>query len=71
MVYVDDCLFWELQQYEIDKVIESFKEYGHSYNWEHPKGDSVSELLEIDTKTLNDGGFQFYQTVFIWKSLNL
>ena len=37
VVYVDDCLFWERSQSEIDNVIESFKEYGPSYNWEHSK----------------------------------
>ena len=41
-VYVDDFLFWELSQSEIDNVMNSFKEDGPSYNWEHPKGESVS-----------------------------
>ena len=32
MVYVDDCLFWERSQSEIDNVMKSFKEDGPSYN---------------------------------------
>ena len=32
VVYVDDCLFWECSQSEIDNVMKSFKEYGPSYN---------------------------------------
>ena len=59
VVYGDDCLFWERSQYNIDNVMKSFKEYGPCYNWEHSKGESVSEFLVIDIKTLDDGGFQF------------
>ena len=47
VVYVDDCLFWERSQSEIDNVMKYFKEDGPSYNWEHSDGDSVSELLRI------------------------
>ena len=32
VVYVDDCLFWERPQYDIDYVINYFKEDGPSYN---------------------------------------
>ena len=42
---------------------------GPSYNWEHSKGQSVSEFLVIDIKTLNDGGLQFCKTVLIRKVL--
>ena len=66
---MDDCLFWERSQSEIDNVMKSFKEYGPSYNWEHSKGESVSEFLGIDIKTLDNGGFQFLQTGFICKVL--
>ena len=69
MVYVDDCLFWAFSQSEIKNVIKSFKEVGPSYNWEHSKGESVSELLGIDIKTLDNGGFQFCQTGLIHKVL--
>ena len=37
-VYVDDCIFWECSQSDIDIVINYFKEDGTSYNWEHSKG---------------------------------
>ena len=37
VVYVDDCLFWARSQYDIDTVMNSFKEDGPSYNWEHSK----------------------------------
>ena len=47
LVYVDDCLFWERSQSEIDKLMKYFKEDGPSYNWEHSNNDSVSELLRI------------------------
>ena len=40
--------------------MKSFKEDGPSYNWEHSKGESVSELLGIDIKKLDDGGFQMF-----------
>ena len=38
VVYVDDCLFWERSQSDIDNVMKSFKDDGPSYNWEHSKG---------------------------------
>ena len=59
VVYVDHCLFWERSQSKIDNVMKPFKEDGPSCNWEHPKGESVSELLGIDINTLDNGGFQF------------
>ena len=30
VVYVDDCLFGAFSQYDIDNVMKSFKEDGHS-----------------------------------------
>ena len=59
VVYVYDCLFWARSQYEIDNVMNYLKEYSPSYNWEQSKGESVSEFLGIDIKTLDNGGFQF------------
>ena len=67
VVYVDDCLFWERSESEIDNVMKSFKEDGPSFNWEHLKGESVSRFLGIDIKTLDNGGFQFCQTGLIRK----
>ena len=32
VVYVDDCLFWERSQSDIDNVMKSLKEDGPSYN---------------------------------------
>ena len=58
---MDDCLFWERSQSEIDNVMKSFKEDSTSYNWEHSKGESVSEFLGIYIKKLDDGGFQFFK----------
>ena len=69
VVYVDDCLFWASSKSEIDNVIKSFKEDGHSFNWEHSKGESVSDFLGIDIKTLDYGVFQFCQTGLIRKIL--
>ena len=46
-----------------------FKENGPSYNQEKSKGESVSEYLVIYIKTLDDGGFQFWQTGLIRKVL--
>ena len=69
VVYVDDCLFWALSQSEIDNVMKYFKDDGPSYNWEHSKGESVSDFLVIDIKTLDDGGFKFFQTGLIRKVL--
>ena len=69
VVHVDDFLFWARSQSEIDNVMKSFKEYGPSYNREQSKGESVSELLGIDIKTLDNGGFQFCQTRLIQKVL--
>ena len=51
VVHVDDYLFSACSQSEIDNVTKSFKEDGPSYNWEHSKGESVSEFLGIDIKT--------------------
>ena len=61
VVYVDDCLFWASSQSDIDNVMKSFKEDGPSYIWKHSKGQSVSEILGIDIKILDDGGFQFFK----------
>ena len=61
VVYVGNFLVWGHLQYDIDKVMKSFKDYGTSYNWEHSKGKSVSELLCIAIKTLDNGGLNFYQ----------
>ena len=69
VVYVYDCLFWARSQYYIDGVMKSFKEYGSSYNWQQAKVESVFEFLGIDIKTLDDGGFQFFQTGLIRKFL--
>ena len=69
VVYVDDCIFWARSQSNIDNVLKSFKEDGPSYNWEHSKVESVSEFLGIDIKTLDDGGFKFFQTGLIRKVL--
>ena len=55
VVCVDDCLFWSRSISDIDNVMKSFKEDGPSYNWEHSKGESVSEFLGIDIKTLDNG----------------
>ena len=33
VVSVDDCLYWERSQSDIDNVMKSFKEDGTSYNW--------------------------------------
>ena len=49
--------------------MEYFKEGGNIYNWEHSKGESVSAFLCIAIKTLDDGGFQFYQNALIRKFL--
>ena len=49
--------------------MKSCKEYGPSYNWGHSKEESVSELLYIDIKKFDGGGFQFYQTGLIRKFL--
>ena len=69
VVYVNDCLFWARSQSEIDNVMKSFKEDDPSYNWKQSKGESVSEFLGIDIKTLDNGGFQFCQTGLIQKVL--
>ena len=69
VVYVYYCIFWAHSQSDIDKVMNSFKEDGPSYNWGHSKGDSVSELLVVDIKRLHNGAFQFYQTGLIHKVL--
>ena len=59
VVLVDDCLIWACSQSEIDNVMKSLKEDAPSYNWEHSKGESVSEFLGVDIKTLDNGGFYF------------
>ena len=68
-VYVDGCLFWARSQSDIDNVMNYFKEDSPSYNWGHSKGESVSEFLGIDIKTLYNSGFQFFQTGLIRKFL--
>ena len=58
---MDYLLFWARSQYEIDNVMDFFLEDIPSYNWEHSKGESVSELICIDIKTLDNGEFQFFK----------
>ena len=65
VVCVYDFLFWARSQSDIDNVMNYFKEYGPSYKWEHSNGESVSEFLDVDIKTLNDVVFQFFQTGLI------
>ena len=55
--YLENFLFWEHFQYNIDKVLRYFREYGNNYNWEHPKGESVYEFLGLGIKTLDDDEF--------------
>ena len=69
VVYVFDCLFWSHLQSKINNSIKSFKGVGTSYKWEHSKGYSVSDLLGIDIKTLDDDVFHFYQIGLIRKVL--
>ena len=52
--------FGHVQKFNIDKVINYFKEDGSSCNWEHSKGDTVSEFLGIDINTLDNDRFKFY-----------
>ena len=66
---MDDCLFWEFSQTNIDRVMIFSKEGGLSYKWKHSKGDSVYELLVIYINTLDRGEFQFNQSGFICKVL--
>ena len=61
VVYVYYCLFWAHSKYEIDNVMKSFKEDVPSYNWEHSKGESVSEFLGIDIKTCIMADFSFFK----------
>ena len=61
VVYVNDFLFWELSQSDIDNVMKPLKEYGSSYNWEQSKEESVSEFLCIYINPLYDSGFQFFK----------
>ena len=71
VVYVDDCLFWICSQYDIDNAMEYFMEDAPSCNWEHSKGESVSDFLGIDIKKFNDVGIQFCQTGLIHKFLEV
>ena len=69
VIYVNDCIFWARSKSDIDNVMHHFKENDPSYNLEHSKGESVSEFLCIDIKTLDNVGFHFFQTGLIFKSL--
>ena len=61
VVYVGDRIFWARSQSEIDNSMNSFKEDGPSYNWEHSKGESVSDVFGIGIKTSDGSGFQFFR----------
>ena len=54
-----DFLFWAHSQYDIDNVMKSFKEDGHSYNWEHSKGESVYEFYALISRHLMIVGLSF------------
>ena len=55
VVYVDDCLFLEISQSDIDHVMKSYKEDSPNYNWEHSNWKSVSDFLGFSIKTLDNG----------------
>ena len=61
VVYVDNCIFWAHSQYDIYNVMNYFKLDGPSCIWEHSKLESVSEILDIDIKTLDECGFHFFK----------
>ena len=42
VVYVDYCMFWARLQYDIENILNSFKDDGRSYTWEHSTGESLS-----------------------------
>ena len=69
VVYVYGCIFCARLQSDIDNVIKYFKGDIPSYNWEHPKGESASEFLVIDTKKLDYCLFHFYLTGLVCKVL--
>ena len=37
VVYMNDFIFWESPQFDIDNFMKYFKEDGPNYNWDHPK----------------------------------
>ena len=63
VVYVDDSFCWARSQSDIGNSMKYLKDYGTSYNWENSKGGSLSEFLAIDIKTLDDGGFLFFNCI--------
>ena len=69
VVFVDNFLFQERSQSDIDNVMNYFKDYGTSYNWEHSNGELVYDFLGIDIKTQYDDRFQFCQNGLIRKFL--
>jgi Reverse transcriptase (RNA-dependent DNA polymerase) len=46
--YVDDCVHWYRDQAVLDAFIQSLKDDGDEYNWEHTVEGKVSALLGID-----------------------
>lgn len=48
VAYVDDCVHWYRDQADMDAFIQSLKDDGDEYNWEHTVEGKVSAFLGID-----------------------
>jgi hypothetical protein len=70
VAYVDDCVHWYRDQADMDAFIQSLKDDGDEYNWEHTVEGKVSAFLGIDiqyNKTTNQ--YKLTQTGLIDKVL--
>jgi len=48
VLYIDDCIHWYKDQRILDEFVQSLKDDGDSYNWEHTVEGAVSAFLGID-----------------------
>ena len=64
-------MFLDIFQSNFDIILESFNEDRLCYNWIQSMVDSVYELLVIDIKILDNGGFHFLKLDWFTKSLKI
>lgn len=68
--YVDDMCFFFRDQSVFDSIIQSFKDDGDQYNWEHTIEGEVGTFLGINiSRNADNESFQFLQTGLIDKIL--
>ena len=66
---VDNVLIAFKRKKDIDEFLQSFKDDGDEFNWEHTPGTDINKFLGIKIDATEEGGFMFSQPALIEKVL--